>query len=931
MDAAILDDELRDFAHDVIMGISRFADVVDETKLVEIVDFFANMRKIDLSGQRKTAVLRKVEASVCHNRPYDFTVFSEQYRPWFDAFWKTSPRHHYWDRYFEYLLTIKEKPLPLQHAISLDKITSTIVDHMENPQKTGPWSRRGMMVGQVQSGKTATYIGVAAKAADCGYRFIVIMAGTLNALRNQTQGRVDEGFIGKQTAGRHKGEPVGVGLVPGEDADRKPTSLTTTEQDFRKIAANTFGLAVGGTFEPIILVIKKNANTLANLLDWIRTNTSAKALKDLPFLLIDDESDYASVNVKKPENEPTRINGQIRDLLNLFGRNCYLGCTATPFANIFIDPDANSEAHGNDLFPRDFILTLDAPDTYMGPEVFFGNNALDLLRSIDDVSDTEGYIPIRHRKGYVVPALPDSLEDALHVFVLAKTMRMIRGEKDFHCSALVNASRFKDVHAQLAEQVREVIERIQNAVETYSALDENSALAEPTMARLKRLFDNDYATVGEKPVAWKQVQGHLADAVKQMDVLMVNSDASARELDYSRENWPHGRTIVVVGGMSLSRGLTLEGLVVSYYLRNSIAYDTLMQMGRWFGYRPGYGDLCRVYMTDLCQDWYQFITAALGELNDDFHAMNAFCMTPEKFGLRVRAHPSGMIVTARNKMRSAKHVTIRLNYLGSLVETAKLSAVPDDNQSNRKHLERWLRMLGPGSQENALPSYGWLWHDVPAESIATFCEGFRAHPLDNLDKIRPVCQYIRKALYFKKWDVFLATRLHAQGEEDICRIVGMDVVPDHRSMKGAERPADRSETEAVIRVNGDNLRVGYASQERAGLLQYMAKADIEAKEEAFIRHGHKSISGNIYRELRWKHGANPLLIVHIISSNDKQSEAAALRRDLVALSWSFPGDSDAAMTAETEEYEVNAVWYKNYLMEREEESDEYDDDVEDPT
>lgn len=926
MNPDILDNDLLNLANDIIVTVSRFSEIVDEPKIEQFVDFIAKMKGCNIAGARRDAVLRKVKASVFFSKPYDFSIFAEEYRPWFDDAWRQSSIHPYWDRYRAYLLTDRE--LCLNHVQSLDKITSAIVDHLENPRKPGPWSRRGMVVGQVQSGKTANYIGVVSKAADSGYKFIVVMAGMLNALRNQTQRRFDEGFIGKVTAGKSKGDSVGVGLVPGLEA-RTPIYLTTAERDFRKTSAETVGLSVGAASEPIILVIKKNATTLRNLTEWIRTNNSSETLKSLPFLLIDDEADNASINVRSPENDPTRINGQIRTLLKMFGRNCYLGYTATPFANIFIDPDGTDEAHGDDLFPRDFILTLDAPDTYMGPQAFFGDDSQDLVRSIQDVDETDGAIPIRHKKDFVLADLPESLEDALHVFVLARTIRMLRGERDFNCSALVNASRFRAVHAQLNEKITDAMDRIRDAALAYASLDDATALSDPTIARFNRLFSKEFSKETKKDgIEWTKVKETLPAAVSGVDVLTVNSDSTAKSLDYTRENWPHGRCVVVVGGMSLSRGLTLEGLVTSYYLRNSIAYDTLMQMGRWFGYRPGYTDLCRVYMTDLCQDWYAHISMAIEELMDDFRSMESWNLTPREFGLRVRAHPDAMIVTARNKMRTAERVTVRLNYFGRLVETTKLSAKSEDHESNRQLLARWIETHGIGSQSKAKPERGWLWEHVPVEDVLDFVSSFKAHPLEELDKIRPVCKYVEETPSCAKWDVLLVSRSGAEADGDEpFRIAGTDVIPYRRFMTGADAPNDS--IESAILVNGAKRRLGYARQERAGLLRLMSESELSEAENTFLE-SHKAVTGNLYRSLRKDHGGNPLMIIHVVSSNNKgqSAETAAFRKNLVALSWSFPGDSRNAPQMPAVEYDVNKVWYKNYIDQRSEETDEFDDDEE---
>lgn len=927
MKTTLEDEELKEFAGRIAAALNQMPGVIDEQTIEKMADLFAQQMQIRLVGTLRTSVLRLVQHVVFHSRPYSCSIFfAEGYRPWFNAFWSVHAPHSYWDRYQSYLLV--KRRMQLEHVRSIDAITSIIADHLEDPNKIGQWSRRGMVVGQVQSGKTANYIGVACKAADCGYRLIVIMAGMLNALRNQTQRRVDEGFIGKATAGPHKGDRIGVGLDPTDATQHIPTYLTTSERDFRKVSAETVGLSVNSTTEPIVLVIKKNATTLKNLTDWLRTNNSAQALKDLPFLLIDDEADNASINVRNEENSPTRINGQIRTLLNLFGRSSYLGYTATPFANIFINPDTVTDEFGADLFPRDFILAIDAPDTYLGPRSFFLDGERDLIRSIHDVDDLTGALPIRHPIDFEVKELPNSLVDALHVFVLTRAIRLARGEKKFDCSALVNASRFKGVHRQLNEKVTDVMKDIRNAVTTYGLFDDATAMMNSTMARLKSLFETEFADALE--CGWNTVKPFLLEASSEIDVLTVNSDKTAQKLDYSRDNFPNGRAVVVVGGMSLSRGLTLEGLTVSYYLRNSIAYDTLMQMGRWFGYRPGYDDICRVYMTDLCQDWYAHIAVALDELFDEFRSMESRKLTPREFGLRVRAHPDAMIVTARNKMRTAQRVPIQLNYYGSLLETTKLSADSGDHEANRNQLASWLSSLGEGVRKNEKSENGWLWHDVPSSEIVAFVSGFKAHPLEELDKLRPVCEYIKGKDALAKWDVFLVTRKPSKNTDEVPFTMGtMSVFPERRWMKGSEI-ASRSENNKCILLNGAKRRLGDAKQERAGLSLYMTPEKIDAAEENFLEN-HSAVTGNLYRRLRKEHGGNPLLIIHIVSATQKKTDKAPPPSEwinLVGFSISFPGDPVDAPNEPTVEYMVNRVWYKNFLARRDEETDEYDDDGE---
>ncbi len=301
------------------------------------------------------------------------TLFAEEYRPWL-ASAKGNIDWFYWNRYRRYL---GEKRLPPQVIQKIDSITERILDHLEDPKKEGKWSRRGMVVGHVQSGKTDNFIGVVNKAADSGYRVIVVLAGMLNSLRNQTQERLDMGFLGIDTSIPEK-PYTGVGLLDRGEG-KKPASFTTSVSDFKKATANSSGVGIDGLKNPAIFVIKKNKSTLTNLIEWLKYNTKHK-LKDYPMLLIDDEADHASINTSDSGTEATAINKKIRELLQLFDRSAYVGYTATPFANVFIDPDVEE-----DLFPRDFIVSLDPPSNYFGSERIFSEEAdLDVVRKVKD-------------------------------------------------------------------------------------------------------------------------------------------------------------------------------------------------------------------------------------------------------------------------------------------------------------------------------------------------------------------------------------------------------------------------------------------------------------------------------------------------------------------------------------------------------------------
>lgn len=265
------------------------------------------------------------------------------------------------------------------------------------------------MVGDVQSGKTATYTALCCKAGDVGYRLIILLTGTLESLRRQTQERLDEGFVGLDSSGElrkvRSRAAIGVGLIDG----RKDAGVfTSREHDFKKALLNALGFRLDSFKIPVLVVVKKNKKILEHLERWLTEfNAGAAGFIDAPVLVIDDEADSASVNTRAATEDPTAINTRIRALLRLFTHSSYIGFTATPFANVFIDPDNRDEMLGSDLFPRDFIYSLEAPTNYVGPQAVFGETpTVNMLRTIED-ADT--IFPPKHKNTLTVNALPRTL------------------------------------------------------------------------------------------------------------------------------------------------------------------------------------------------------------------------------------------------------------------------------------------------------------------------------------------------------------------------------------------------------------------------------------------------------------------------------------------------------------------------------------------
>ena len=316
-------------------------------------------------------------------------------------------------------------------------------------------------------------------------------------------------------------------------------------------------------------------------------------------------------------------------------------------------------------------------------------------RHVRLIDDNEDILPMKHKIDHPVDVLPGSLVQAVRAFIVSRAIRNARGQQAAHASMLINASRFTDVQGRLRSQVADVVGRIRDAV-AVDAGKGCAALNNPEIAKLHAVWQQEYADDAD----WADVQTRLHEVLVATRVVEVNASKRSQALDYD-QGGEHGVTIIAVGGFSLSRGLTLEGLTVSYFLRNSIMYDTLMQMGRWFGYRPGYEDLCRVWIPADGVGWYAHIHEAMDDLQSQLKRMELAKATPEQFGLAVRSHPESLIVTARNKMGTGKEFPVRVGLANKLVETTRIRADHDQLDRNRKAGERLaaeISKLGLGGE-----------------------------------------------------------------------------------------------------------------------------------------------------------------------------------------------------------------------------------------
>jgi len=849
-----------------------------------------------------------------------------EFRPWLDdAKADGTYDPYYWPRY-AWLLA--RQGLPPDVIRTTDEVTDRLLARLGSPHNEADWDRRGMVVGHVQSGKTANYAGLVCKAADAGYRFIVVIAGIHNNLRDQTQERIDEGFIGRDTGRRARNgkgpKVIGVGL---HDSSRTPVSLTTTVKDFDKATATTNTSSPESFRYPLVLVIKKNYRTLDNLVQWLRENnpaSGAETVSSFPMLLIDDEADNASINTKYGKGEATRINGQIRDLLNLFQRSCYVGYTATPFANVFIDPDDETEGFGEDLFPRNFIIGLDAPTNYFGARKVFvdgmpEDEEPEFLRFIDDNGDI---LPLKHKKDDPLDALPDSLVYALRTFVVARAVRNVRGQSDKHATMLVNASRFTDMQGRLKNLLQDRLDTIREAVQVDGARG-TAALRNAEIAILRDIWAEEYGDAGE---TWPQVQAELHDFLATAKVVQVNSKENG--LDYD-EAGDRGVTVVAVGGFSLSRGLTLEGLTVSYFLRNSKMYDTLMQMGRWFGYRIGYEDLCRVWMPREAADWYSHIAVASDELHGELRRMQKAGATPQQFGLAVRSHPTALMVTARNKIGTGQETTMKIGLSNAFVETTRLDADPTVLETNReaaRHLVDRIAAERHPVRDGRRTTGGFLVKEISVDVIDEFLLAFENADENILTEKGPLRRYIRErcADELALWDILVTS---ARDSDEAAREV-LPGLPFGYLKRGIGDGGATSR--GVIAVGGSKMRVASRGIERAGLREEEAlKAEADYRQsEGRGKSERINYPDRIYRAAR----ARPLLILSLLDIQEPTKDVSPdftpdriPSKPVIAWGISFP---ESKYPESRVEYVVNKLRWNEMYGDEDEEEDEgmIDDD-----
>ncbi|MGN9788815.1 Z1 domain-containing protein [Nonomuraea sp. ZG12] len=625
-------------------------------------------------------------------------------KPWYPGPLSDDP---YWVPYAEFLL---QDRWPSDRLEILDGASSKIIAYTNDPSHA-TFLTKGLVVGHVQSGKTTNYTAVIAKAADVGYRLIIVLSGIHNGLRRQTQERLDEQLLARKDDG----------WFP----------LTSADSDFEdqnsKAAAYLHQSGTGVT----LCVVKKNHKRLHKLIEWLRPAVQAGSFADLPVLIIDDEADQASVDT-------ATINPQIRQLIDLFEKRTYLGYTATPFANVLIDPRAG------DLYPETFILSLPQPDGYFGAEKIFGREAVegeasgsdldghDMVRRVPDNTVNRLRPSGRAASHGFAPFMTVELVEAVRYFWLATAARRCRGDHD-HSTMLIHPSMQTAVH----EAYRDPLERMRTAMVAALNSSEDEVYAQLRKQWEKETRKVPAAQFGNRFVPFDDLLKHLPNVVAETRIVLDNHRSRDR-LKYSRDE---PVVAIAVGGNTLSRGLTLEGLVVSFFVRSARTYDTLLQMGRWFGFRQGYEDLPRIWMTKQLEEHFRHLATVEHEIRLDIRRYEEQDIPPSEVGVRIRTHP---VLNVTAKMGRAK--TAYASYGGRRVQTRYFRETDPDwlGQNLQAAQDLISEALRDGA---ALDDHGngeVLLRDVDVRHVLRFLQNYQVHKESpDLDP-RLISAYIEK-------------------------------------------------------------------------------------------------------------------------------------------------------------------------------------------
>ncbi|HRW98119.1 MAG TPA: Z1 domain-containing protein [Cyclobacteriaceae bacterium] len=850
----------------------------------------------------------------------DSIVDKDTFEPWITQRRQEikTPR---WDAYKNLLISRDWEENVIR---TLDAQTDEVVELLGDPiQIEGKWPRRGLLMGEVQSGKTAAYLGILNKALDYGYRVIIVIGGHTEDLRQQTQARFDTDLLGIDSETWEDGinnaaiRYVGVGQISGLRAHL----MTTVRHDFSKSKRGSSITWVNGGL-PTVFITKKNPSLLNNIRTYIRSQAPGGRL-DIPLIVVDDESDWGSPNTRDM-SDPASVNRAIRALLDVSTRSSYLAITATPFANIFIDDQATFEfvekqqqgqpiASGpgavlQDLFPSDYIRVMSPPSTYFGIGTYFPEGGHAAINT--EVDDCLLIIPIHHKNHHLVATLPESMKTAIIEFLLGTAVRRIRDLKRKPASMLINVSRFKSVEHNVSELAKDFLRQTVNVILSEFARQESKRSSNAEMIRT--VWAVRFANVID--VSWKQVSEKLIEIAPEFRIDLVNGDTAKERAVHRKKMTVAERKEddlvpkIVVGGNILSRGLTLEGLQISYFVREPRTMDTLMQMGRWYGYRPHFDDLVRIWMPETTRIDFTHSAEVAEELRETLLDMKARGLTPRDFGLRVRVHPDSVDIVAANKGRNTEVIEVGpIVWEKRLAESYDLTGDDGIDKNNQRAVEKLIEQLC--IKESMMETVGgfYSWQNIPLGIILDFFQNFQGDRQSqwfgkSADGTLPITDALRVTPGKDRWSVVL---VRGEGKEHFFGSYCVNMSRRNR-MK-------YSTSDGHIRI--ENRRV-VSGRDLVKALIKSEYNEIEKKHVELAKNNSTLTQAVVLSNI-----SHPILMIYVLVADDPMAQEDAffktVTKDLkrIAIAIAFPKMTQEEFeraTQDSKTYQVNQVYWRAY-------------------
>lgn len=712
-----------------------------------------------------------------------------------------------WNVYSNYLKT--EKKFNDDSVNAIGELADKIIDRLEDPESEKEIKVKGLLMGEVQSGKTGTYMSVLHKAADVGWRFIIVLSGLTDDLRFQTQQRINFDFIGYTLSSRTDRQNCGIRAVSKEYDYIGFEPLTTSHEDF---AQSKLSKNIEDRKDRLyIAVCKKNSQILKNLLKWLGADPNnpeknadrREIAQKIPCLIVDDEADQASPNTKKAKQEFTAVNGAIRNLLNFFNKSAYLAVTATPYANIFINPqfDYTKEQYNlPDLFPNNFIFVKKTPYGYTGVHELFGVDESDEETDIfKNKLEEKVVITIEHtdeetfrkplKKDDIIEKLPPSLVTALRYYFCCCVFKEIT--IDSHASMLAHIDYRKEHHKTISGLISEFYENEFNAIKLERGLSETELENNARFKAYREIWEKScfsksvslretdtFVSLSSKPFTdvWKN---HLLTAIEKIRIETINSDYKGEKLADIYDKYKNSK-LILVGGYALSRGITIEGLCVTYLARKSATIDTLLQMGRFFGFRGYDIKIMKIWLSQNIKEMFEEADLAQQEFIQQVRIMNDHDQTPSSFGFKIHQSPAylKLRIVARNKMYHSKELVLDANIAGYPLQSAKLPFEIDVLKKNRDVVCSFIDDLKknfPVTNEKNENYSDIVWKDVDSLRISKLISDFTAYGYGDINSAT-IADHILEKLKNEKWIVtVISNKKESHDKMDLFNL-GQDVV-----------------------------------------------------------------------------------------------------------------------------------------------------------